>query len=183
MILLAAILPFQDQPDLVKNQRILELQQHQESYKWEKSEGFQDIPGHLQAATHGDMPRDSQFSDNATDSIEEQKKKAAKTLGLAHLATRFESWDNFDDFEKILNRPYGGVPKIVENDRWMIDSVFGSMFLNGSNPSVVERCDKLPSNFPVTQEMVKSVLDRRLTLEQEIKVFKRFDKKIQEILI
>lgn len=52
----------------------------------------------------------------------------------------------------------------------MTDSVFGSMFLNGCNPNVVQRCEKLPSNFPVTEEMVKSVLDRGLTLEQEIKV-------------
>ena len=29
-----AILPFQDQPEVVKNQRKLELQQRQESYKW-----------------------------------------------------------------------------------------------------------------------------------------------------
>ena len=124
----------------------------------------------MQAATYSDIPRDSQFSDETRRSIDDDKKDAAKKLGLANLATFFESWDNFDDFQKILNRPYGGVPKIVQGDRWMTDSVFGSMFLNGCNPNVIERCQKLPSNFPVKEEMVKNVLDRGLTLEQELKV-------------
>ena len=149
---------------------MLQVQKRQESYKWEKSAGFEDFPGHLQAATYADIPRDSQFFDEIKRAIEDDKKEAAKNLGLAYLTTLFESWDDFDDFQKILNRPYGGVPKIVQDDRWMTDSVFGSMFLNGCNPNVIERCEKLPSNFPVKEEMVNSVLDRGLTLEQEMKV-------------
>lgn len=164
-----AILPFQEHLAAVKSQRLLELQKRQDNYQWDKSEGFEDLPGHLQAATYNDIPRDSQFSDETRESIGESKKKVAKNLGLAHLSTLFESWNNLDDFRKILKIPYGGVPKIVEADRWMTDRVFGWMFLNGCNPNVVERCEKLPDNFPVTEEMVKMALDRGLTLEQEMK--------------
>ncbi|KAM7441207.1 arachidonate 5-lipoxygenase [Porites harrisoni] len=164
-----AILPFQDQPEVVKTQRKLELQQRQESYKWGTFPGFEDLPGHLQAAKHSDIPRDSQFSHEAKNSIADDKKKAVKNLGLSNLATLFEAWDNFDDFQKILKRPYKGVPKIVEGDRWMTDSVYGSIFLNGCHPNVIERCTKLPGNFPVTNVLVKSTLDRGLTLEQEMK--------------
>ena len=165
-----AILPFQDQPEVVKTQRKLELQQRQESYKWGTFPGFEDLPGHLQAAKHSDIPRDSQFSHEAKNSIADDKKKAVKNLGLSNLATLFEAWDNFDDFQKILKRPYKGVPKIVEGDRWMTDSVYGSIFLNGCHPNVIERCTKLPGNFPLTNVLVKSTLDRGLTLEQEMKV-------------
>ena len=154
----------------MKSQRKLELQQRQESYKWGFLPGFEDLPGHLQAANHVDIPRDSQFSNEAKKSIEDDKKKAVRDLGLAHLSTLFETWDDFDDFQKILNIPYGGVPKIVEGDRWMTDSVFGSLFLNGCNPNVIQRCENLPGNLPVSEEMVKSFLDRGLTLEQEMKV-------------
>ena len=48
--------------------------------------------------------------------------------------------------------------------------MFGYQFLNGCNPCVIERCSELPSNFPVTNEMVQSFLDRGRTLEEEIKV-------------
>ncbi|KAJ7376326.1 Arachidonate 5-lipoxygenase [Desmophyllum pertusum] len=164
-----AIPPFQDQPDAVKSQRSQELKQRQESYKWGNQEVFQHLPGYLQASTHADIPRDSQFSNEAKSTIKEDKIKAVMDIGLDSLSTLFDSWDNFDDFQKILDRAYGGVPKIVEGDRWMTDKVFGSMFLNGCNPNTIQRCEKLPSNFPVTEEMVKSFLDRGQTLEKEIK--------------
>ena len=44
------------------------------------------------------------------------------------------------------------------------------MFLNGVNPNVIRRCEKLPSNFPVTEEMVKTLLDRGKTLQEEMEV-------------
>ncbi|KAM7441211.1 Arachidonate 5-lipoxygenase [Porites harrisoni] len=165
-----AILPFQDQPEVVKNQRKLELQQRQESYKWGTFAGWEGLPRHLEVAQHSDIPRDSQFSQEARNSIDEDRKKAVIDLGLAHLSTIFESWDNFDDFQKIVGWFYGGGQRLVEGDRWMTDSVYGSMFLNGCNPSVVERCERLPSHFPVTDEHVKGALDRGLSLQQEMKV-------------
>ncbi|XP_078369935.1 allene oxide synthase-lipoxygenase protein-like [Oculina patagonica] len=163
-----AILPFQDQPDVVKNQRSLELQQRQEGYKWGSQEIFQYLPGYLQASTPDDIPRDSQFSDKAKNVIKEEEHTMNKVVRLANKSTLFDSWNSFDDFQKILNRAYGSVPKIVEDDRWMTDEVFGSMFLNGCNPNTIQRCDKLPSNFPVTEDMVKSFLDRGKTLDEEI---------------
>ena len=119
---------------------------------------------------HSDIPRDSQFSSEAKSTIKEDKQKATVNIGLAYLSTLFDSWDDFDDFRKILSRAYGGVPKIVQDDRWMTDEVFASMFLNGCNPDTIQRCDKLPTNFPVTDDVVKSFLDRGKTLEEEIKV-------------
>ena len=165
----AAILPFQDQPEAVKNQRILELKQRQESYKWWDQEVFKHLPGYLKAVEHSDIPRDSQFFNEAKSTIKEDKQKATVNIGLAYLTTIFDNWDDFDDFRKILTRAYGGVPKIVQDDRWMTDEVFASMFLNGCNSNTIQRCKKLPTNFPVTDDMVKSSLDRGKTLEEEIK--------------
>ena len=93
-----------------------------------------------------------------------------KVLRLAYISTFFDSWKNFDNFQNILDRAYGGVPKIVEEDRWMTDKVFGLMFLNGCNPNTIQRCEKLPSNFPVTEDMIKSFLDRGRTMKEEMQV-------------
>ncbi|KAM3861090.1 arachidonate 12-lipoxygenase, 12R-type-like [Diretmus argenteus] len=51
---------------------------------------------------------------------------------------------------------------------WTDDDFFGFQFLNGSNPMVIERCTKLPSKFPVTEEMVKPSLEEGTTLEKEM---------------
>lgn len=131
---------------------------------------YQELPGYLQAATHADIPRDSQFSDEARSTIKEDIKKAILKLGLGYLMTLFDSWDNFDDFEKILQSLNRGRLKILEDDRWMTDEVFGSMFLNGVNPNIIQRCEKLPKNFPVTEEMVKSCMNRGTTLQEEMQV-------------
>ena len=63
----------------------------------------------------------------------------------------------------------GDVP--VASKHWQDDSFYGSHFLNGCNPDTMKRCTKLPSNFPVTQELVGNLLDEGDTLEKAIKVF------------
>jgi len=52
----------------------------------------------------------------------------------------------------------------------MDDAVYGMQFLNGTNPMMIERCTRLPDNFPVTHQLVENFLDRGRTLEEEIKV-------------
>ena len=56
----------------------------------------------------------------------------------------------------------------------MDDVVFGSQFLNGCNPNFIKRCEVLPKNFPVTEEMVKDFLDRGKSLDNEMKVYSEF---------
>lgn len=62
----------------------------------------------------------------------------------------------------------GDVP--VASNHWQDDRFYGSHFLNGCNPDTMKRCTKLPSNFPVTQELVGNLLDEGDTLENAIKV-------------
>uniref|UniRef100_A0A3B4EEJ1 Lipoxygenase domain-containing protein n=1 Tax=Pygocentrus nattereri TaxID=42514 RepID=A0A3B4EEJ1_PYGNA len=51
---------------------------------------------------------------------------------------------------------------------WMTDTFFGYQFLNGLNPMMIKRCSKLPNNFPVTNDMVKSALPKESSLEKEM---------------
>ena len=166
-----ALLPFQDQPDVIRAQRVLEIQERKEIYHWgQLPPGVVDLPGFIHAPKHGDLPRDSQFSDEASRSFQENALKGKVNFGLAYLCTLFDSWENFDSFKKIFTDWIGDVPKISRDDLWMEDRIFGYQFLNGCNPSVIERCNELPSNFPVTNDLVKNILDRGMTLTEEIKV-------------
>lgn len=51
---------------------------------------------------------------------------------------------------------------------WKEDAFFGYQFLNGVNPMLIQRCTALPSNFPVTDDMV--FLRGQGTLSDEMKV-------------
>ena len=60
------------------------------------------------------------------------------------------------------------MPKAAEH--WDKDCFYGFQFLNGCNPESIKRCTKLPSNFPVTQELVGNLLDEGDTLMEAMEV-------------
>uniref|UniRef100_A0A8C6SKT3 Lipoxygenase domain-containing protein n=1 Tax=Neogobius melanostomus TaxID=47308 RepID=A0A8C6SKT3_9GOBI len=51
---------------------------------------------------------------------------------------------------------------------WREDAFFGYQFLNGVNPMMIQRCSKLPSNFPVTENML--YLHGARSLEEEMQL-------------
>ena len=55
-------------------------------------------------------------------------------------------------------------------DHWKDDEFFGSQYLNGTNPNVIQCCSKLPPNVPVTDEMVQPFLESGSSLARETKV-------------
>ena len=170
VVVAPGLLPQQEQPEILESERHLEVVERQKQYKWGQLEGFDGLPGYIHANRHSDIPRDAQFSDETSRSFEQARLQGVENLGLSQLRTLFEAWDDFDDFKKMFTSSLGEIPKIAKTNQWMEDRVFGMQFLNGCNPCVIRRCEKLPANFPVTNDHVSGQLDRGLTLEKEMKV-------------
>lgn len=53
-------------------------------------------------------------------------------------------------------------------DHWQEDQLFAHQFLNGVNPTLIQRCSRLPANLPVTSSMVFPTGEA--TLEDELEV-------------
>uniref|UniRef100_A0A8C7MMU4 Uncharacterized protein n=1 Tax=Oncorhynchus kisutch TaxID=8019 RepID=A0A8C7MMU4_ONCKI len=85
-------------------------------------------------------------------------------LKLKGLADSTEQWEDLDKMKKVFwfrKTPISGKRKE--------DDFFGSQFLNGTNPNVIQRCTTLPPNFPVTDEMVQPFLEDGSSLATEMK--------------
>jgi hypothetical protein len=67
---------------------------------------------------------------------------------------------------KVFDRyyPLWHEPKVIS--RFGSDLEFGRQRVNGLNPVLVKRCTHIPDNFPVTEETVAGLLDKKDSLEK-----------------
>ena len=145
-------------------QRDEQLKERQAKYMWQKIEG---MPSAIDDTVES-VPDDEKLSRVKHVHFTNEGKKAGLTLKLEGF---FITVDNIFDYEELANTL--GVPDkpLYEAARWTSDVEVGRQLLNGVNPVVVEKCTELPSNFHVTNEMVKNILCRGLSLEEEMKVY------------
>ncbi|KAG7239195.1 hypothetical protein INR49_029946 [Caranx melampygus] len=79
-----------------------------------------------------------------------------------------EQWKSFEAMKEFWFKKPSLSQYVVKH--WTDDDFFGSQFLNGFNPFVVQRCSKLPANFAVTEEMVKPFLPNGSSLTGELEL-------------
>ncbi|KAG7266622.1 hypothetical protein CRUP_031569 [Coryphaenoides rupestris] len=88
-------------------------------------------------------------------------------LKLKGLFDSKESWDNFESMQNTFTFQTSPISEYVFA-HWKEDAFYGYQFLNGVHPSVIKRCSWLPSNFPVSEEMVQPLLGSGTSLQQEM---------------
>ncbi|KAL6490632.1 hypothetical protein MHYP_G00009770 [Metynnis hypsauchen] len=148
--------------------RTAELWQRQKTYRWQA--WAPGIPKCIIAKSEADLHPDDRFANEKRSDFEGSLHYALLELSLKKLAIRFgKSWDDLDDFKLIFWKPRSPIAEYTMK-HWKEDWFFGYQFLNGSNPRMIRRCRMLPSNFPVSGDMVQAFLNPNTTLDKELKV-------------
>ncbi|XP_060112479.1 polyunsaturated fatty acid lipoxygenase ALOX15B-like [Heteronotia binoei] len=155
---LEALPPLQDH-------RKKELEERQESYKWK--EYAPGMPHCLDVNSVLDLDTNSQFSSTKGTLFFTRAIVIAVEQRLKGFSTSETSWKSLDNIKNIFSFHRKDRIEYVIN-HWKEDAFFGYQFLNGLNPTVIQKCTKIPPNFSVTQDMVASSLGRGTTLAEEL---------------
>ncbi|XP_036444296.1 hydroperoxide isomerase ALOXE3-like isoform X2 [Colossoma macropomum] len=135
------------------NQRHQELAVRHQNFKWK--EYHYKVPYIIDAEAASDLPQEVRFSFTKDIEMKFNAVSVLVELELESLIACSESWKSLEELHSLLRYP---TPKEYVRQHWDSDEFFGYQFLNGLNPMVIEHCSKLPHNFPVTDDMVKSSL-------------------------
>ncbi|XP_029310267.1 arachidonate 12-lipoxygenase, 12S-type [Cottoperca gobio] len=162
----AKILRDDSSPQLLAHRK-KELQDRQKTYRW--GTWASGIPRCIDAKTEADLPQDERFDNEKRSDFEHSLHYALLELSLKKLAIRFgKSWCDLDDFKRIFWKLKSPIAEYCM-EHWKEDWFFGYQCMNGSNPRMIQKCKKLPENFPVLPNMVQSSMAPRTNLDKELK--------------
>ena len=125
------------------------------------------LPSAIDESTKN-LPLDEQFG--TVKSIDFTKDALAGLAGAGLAATDMIDVDSLRDYAELVKFIDRGDLPLEEAGQWISDVAFGRQMMNGVNPVVIKRCDSIPDNFLVTNEMVQHLLTRGKTLDEEMKV-------------
>ncbi|XP_078389981.1 polyunsaturated fatty acid 5-lipoxygenase-like [Cetorhinus maximus] len=143
-----------------------ELLERQQLYRWKNEQSK--IPKCIDVQSVDGLPVNLKFSCVKEFDFNFFVEKSFAELQLKEFVNKLEhSWTTIEDFDNIFWKVTNPIAVFTKKN-WHKDWVFGYQFLNGFNPVLIEKCKKIPENFPVTDAMVRESLGNS-TLEQEIK--------------
>ncbi|KAI3364280.1 hypothetical protein L3Q82_011085 [Scortum barcoo] len=157
---------FEDLHPRLVEERKKELVQQKLTYKWgEYANGMSYI---LNIKDPKAVPREISFSFSKGFQLKYASEARTAELTQRGLTNSTEQWESFEAMKGFSWFEKSPITQYV-SQHWKDDDFFGYQFLNGANPFVIQRCSKLPSNFPVAEEMVKPFLASESSLTEEMK--------------
>ncbi|XP_063331323.1 hydroperoxide isomerase ALOXE3-like [Pelmatolapia mariae] len=146
-----ALRVFEDNHHLGRYSRQQEIQQREEDYRWDAY--AEKIPHSMKAENPFSLPYEVQFSFTKTTEFLYTASTGLTELKLKGLDNCKKKWDNIDSINRVFCCKKTEISEYV-HEHWKEDAFFGYQFLNGVNPMLIQLCTALPSNFPVTGDMV-----------------------------
>ncbi|XP_029950946.1 arachidonate 15-lipoxygenase B-like [Salarias fasciatus] len=159
-----ALTVLEDTHHLGRYSRQQELKEREDDYRWDSyAEG---LPHIMKTEGPNSLPCEVRFSFTKTTEFFYTASTGLTELKLKGLVSFKKTWSNIDDINRVFCNKKTKISEYVK-EHWTEDAFFGYQFLNGVNPMLIRRCEALPSNFPVTDDMV--FLSGQCGLEDEMK--------------
>ncbi|XP_068445150.1 polyunsaturated fatty acid lipoxygenase ALOX15B-like [Clinocottus analis] len=159
-----ALRVFEDNHLLGRYSRELELEQREGEYRWDVY--LEGIPHCMKAENTLSLPNEVRFSFTKTTEFLFTVSTGLAELQLKGLSGSEENWSDIHDIDQVFCCKRTDISEYV-HDHWQEDAFFGSQFLNGVNPMLIQRCSTLPNNLPVSDDMVS--LSGQCSLADEMK--------------
>ncbi|XP_044025322.1 hydroperoxide isomerase ALOXE3-like isoform X2 [Siniperca chuatsi] len=157
---------FEDLHPRLVEQRKKELVQQKLMFKWDKYADGMSYNLNLYDPTA--VPAEISLSFSKVFQFRYMQQAASAELKLKGVTNSTEQWESFEAMKGFSWFKKSPLSEYV-SQHWKDDDFFGYQFLNGLNPYIIQRCSKLPSNFPVTEEMMKPFLANGSSLTAEMK--------------
>ncbi|XP_037112705.1 arachidonate 12-lipoxygenase, 12R-type-like isoform X2 [Syngnathus acus] len=142
---------FDESNSLGQYARQQELSQRSVDYAWEfYGPG---MPDTIKADGAMTLPDEVQFSFTKTTEFAFTAATGLVELQLKGLVDNQENWKDLDDINDVFRNKGTPLSDYVQ-EHWTEDWLFAYQFLNGVNPTLIQRCKTLPGKFPVTDDMV-----------------------------
>ncbi|XP_059917629.1 hydroperoxide isomerase ALOXE3-like [Gadus macrocephalus] len=150
-------------PLLIEHRR-RELAKRSQLYQWKV---YADRTTHITHFEESELPSEVRFSFSKGLEFTFSKEFAIAEVKLKGLFGSEESWESLESMKNTLTFKTSSTAEYLA-EHWKDDAFYGYQFLNGVHPSMIRNCPHLPSNFPVTEEMVQPFLETGTSLKQEI---------------
>ncbi|XP_028253223.1 hydroperoxide isomerase ALOXE3-like isoform X2 [Parambassis ranga] len=145
---------FEDGDPRLVNQRKKERVQQKLTFKWDEyEEGLAYV---LYIKDPRSIPADIRYSYEKAFQVAYFKEAASAVVRKHGLNNSTDRWESFEAIKAVSWFKQSPIAEYV-SEHWKDDDFFGYQLLNGVNPFVIQRCSKLPSNFPVTEDMMGSI--------------------------
>nr|XP_046228927.1 hydroperoxide isomerase ALOXE3-like [Scatophagus argus] len=161
-----AMMVFEEDHPLLIDHREKELTLKRSLYQWQIID--QSLPHMSNFNYMSELPAEVCFSMSRLMEILYTKGITKVELMFKGLAGSAERWESIEDMKKIFWFKKTAISEYV-TEHWKEDDFYGFQFMNAINPNVIKRCSELPSNLPVTEEMVKPFLQKGSSLKKEMK--------------
>ncbi|XP_071989695.1 hydroperoxide isomerase ALOXE3-like [Engystomops pustulosus] len=149
-----------------EEQKSRELEENRDIYKWKMY--ALGVPYCIHADGVQDLPLNEQYSSVKDISFQLNRSLVRIKGGLKGLMKCTHSWRSLEDMRAGFCFHRSDIAEEVSRI-WDEDNFFGYQFLNGVNPMVIRKCQKLPESFTVTSGMVASSLGTSRNLHEELK--------------
>ncbi|XP_075449610.1 polyunsaturated fatty acid lipoxygenase ALOX15B isoform X2 [Ascaphus truei] len=154
-----------DTNPILRKQRCSELERKRAMHQWKiYAEGS---PHCIKEDNENNLPGDAQYSWIKKSSFDFTLASTGMEVKFKGFLDCKESWTDLNDINRIFCCKRTPMSELV-SQKWKEDKFFGYQFLNGTNPVMIQKCFRIPDNFPVTDHMVAASLGSSTNLHKEL---------------